>query len=127
MAFRVLAQAEKEVQKTKWWPQARRRYVCPASTLCVYGSCPHNSFSALQKKSQENINSRLALVMKSGKYTLGYKTCLKTLRSGKGKQATSNLIIMLSFAACVAVVLGVVQGVGMPLLQFICVFLSQPS
>lgn len=40
-----------------------------------------------QKKSQENINSRLALVMKSGKYTLGYKTCLKTLRSGKGALA----------------------------------------
>lgn len=37
------------------------------------------------KKNQENINSRLALVMKSGKYTLGYKTTLKTLRSGKGK------------------------------------------
>ncbi|WPT12147.1 60S ribosomal protein L30 [Picochlorum sp. SENEW3] len=37
------------------------------------------------KKSQDNINSRLALVMKSGKYTLGYKTTLKTLRSGKGK------------------------------------------
>lgn len=35
------------------------------------------------KKSQENINSRLALVMKSGKYTLGLKTTLKTLRSGK--------------------------------------------
>jgi hypothetical protein len=40
--------------------------------------------NGMQKKSQENINSRLALVMKSGKYTLGYKTCLKTLRSGKG-------------------------------------------
>lgn len=39
----------------------------------------------VQKKSQESINSRLALVMKSGKYTLGYKTSLKTLRSGKGK------------------------------------------
>ncbi|EFJ50792.1 component of cytosolic 80S ribosome and 60S large subunit [Volvox carteri f. nagariensis] len=37
------------------------------------------------KKTQENINARLALVMKSGKYTLGYKTCLKTLRSGKAK------------------------------------------
>lgn len=35
------------------------------------------------KKAQESINSRLALVMKSGKYTLGYKTTLKTLRSGK--------------------------------------------
>ena len=38
-----------------------------------------------QKKSQEGINARLALVMKSGKYTLGSKTCLKTLRSGKGE------------------------------------------
>ena len=37
-----------------------------------------------QKKSQENINSRLALVMKSGKYNLGAKTTLKCLRSGKG-------------------------------------------
>eukprot|EP00894_Picocystis_sp_ML_P004877 jgi/Pico_ML_1/55394/g1085.t1 len=37
------------------------------------------------KKSQDNINSRLALVMKSGKYTLGYKTVLKSLRSGKSK------------------------------------------
>uniref|UniRef100_A0A7S3QP72 Ribosomal protein eL8/eL30/eS12/Gadd45 domain-containing protein n=2 Tax=Eukaryota TaxID=2759 RepID=A0A7S3QP72_DUNTE len=37
------------------------------------------------KKSAENINSRLALVMKSGKYQLGFKTALKTLRSGKAK------------------------------------------
>jgi ribosomal protein L30E len=33
----------------------------------------------------DNINSRLALVMKSGKVTLGYKSTLKTLRSGKAK------------------------------------------
>merc|ERR1712199_9927 len=33
------------------------------------------------KKGPDNINSRLALVMKSGKYTLGYKTVL----SGKSK------------------------------------------
>merc|ERR1711957_817208 len=37
------------------------------------------------KKSHESINARLALVMKSGKYTLGYKTVLKSLRSGKSK------------------------------------------
>jgi len=41
--------------------------------------------SLQQKKSQENINSRLALVVKSGKYTLGLKTTLKCLRGGKGK------------------------------------------
>ncbi|KAG0054872.1 60S ribosomal protein L30 [Gryganskiella cystojenkinii] len=36
-------------------------------------------------KSGEGINSRLALVMKSGKYQLGYKSTLKTLRNGKSK------------------------------------------
>ena len=38
-----------------------------------------------QKKTAESINSRLALVMKSGKYVLGYKQTLKTLRQGKAK------------------------------------------
>eukprot|EP01119_Soliformovum_irregulare_P024918 TRINITY_DN905_c0_g1_i4.p1 TRINITY_DN905_c0_g1~~TRINITY_DN905_c0_g1_i4.p1 ORF type:complete len:138 (+),score=49.28 TRINITY_DN905_c0_g1_i4:61-414(+) len=38
-----------------------------------------------QKKAQENINSRLSLVMRSGKYTLGTSAVLKTLRSGKAK------------------------------------------
>ncbi|KAB1998670.1 hypothetical protein ES319_D12G105700v1 [Gossypium barbadense] len=37
------------------------------------------------KKTHESINNRLALVMKSGKYTLGYKIVLKSLRSSKGK------------------------------------------
>ncbi|PVU84667.1 hypothetical protein BB560_001467 [Smittium megazygosporum] len=36
-------------------------------------------------KGSENINSRLALVMKSGKYTIGHKSTLKSLRSGKSK------------------------------------------
>merc|ERR1712012_1137200 len=38
-----------------------------------------------QKKAVESINSRLALVMKSGKYTLGYRKTLETLRQGKAK------------------------------------------
>ncbi|XP_055696602.1 60S ribosomal protein L30 [Lutzomyia longipalpis] len=38
-----------------------------------------------QKKALESINARLALVMKSGKYCLGYKQTLKTLRQGKAK------------------------------------------
>ncbi|KAI5288964.1 60S ribosomal protein L30 [Ascosphaera aggregata] len=37
------------------------------------------------KKSSDNINSRLALVMKSGKVTLGYKSTIKALRTGKAK------------------------------------------
>ncbi|KAI8903377.1 50S ribosomal protein L30e-like protein [Gorgonomyces haynaldii] len=43
---------------------------------------------AQQKKSKkaiESINARLALVMKSGKSTLGYKSTLQTLRNGKSK------------------------------------------
>jgi large subunit ribosomal protein L30e len=35
-------------------------------------------------KSTESIAARLALVVKSGKYTLGYKSALKQMRSGKG-------------------------------------------
>merc|ERR1712137_796269 len=37
------------------------------------------------KRTADSINSRLALVMKSGKVTLGYKSTLKSLRSGKAK------------------------------------------
>jgi large subunit ribosomal protein L30e len=36
------------------------------------------------KKSTDNVNTKLALVMKSGKYALGYRSTLKTLRQGKG-------------------------------------------
>merc|ERR1712002_581368 len=38
-----------------------------------------------QKKAIENINSRLRLVMKSGKYDLGYRQTIKDLRAGKAK------------------------------------------
>ena len=38
-----------------------------------------------QKKAMESINYRLALVMKSGKYVLGLKQTLKSLRQGKAK------------------------------------------
>ena len=37
------------------------------------------------EKSLESINSRLQLVMKSGKYVLGYKQTLKMIRQGKAK------------------------------------------
>uniref|UniRef100_A0A8C7IPS5 Large ribosomal subunit protein eL30 n=3 Tax=Salmoninae TaxID=504568 RepID=A0A8C7IPS5_ONCKI len=42
------------------------------------------SFSP-QKKSLESINSRLQLVMKSGKYVLGYKQTQRMIRQGKAK------------------------------------------
>merc|ERR1712240_754561 len=45
----------------------------------------HLKMAPVKKKGSESINSRLALVMKSGKYTLGYRSTLKTLRQGKAK------------------------------------------
>jgi large subunit ribosomal protein L30e len=37
------------------------------------------------KKAAEGMNSRIQLVMRSGRYTLGYKSTLKTLRRGQSK------------------------------------------
>ncbi len=37
-------------------------------------------FLSQAKKSTDSINSKLALVIKSGKYTLGYRSTLRTLR-----------------------------------------------
>ena len=55
----------------------------------IYFCLANDGVHTLQsKKSQEGINTRLALVMKSGKFTLGTKTCLKCLRSGKGLQTS---------------------------------------
>jgi len=42
-------------------------------------------------KSTESIAARLALVVKSGKYTLGYKSALKQMRSGKGSSDSTTL------------------------------------
>ena len=58
----------------------------------------------MQKKTHESINNRLALVMKSGKYTLGYKTVLKSLRSSKGSFSPFVTLLVnstpLSFCYC---------------------------
>ncbi|EJK67648.1 hypothetical protein THAOC_11294 [Thalassiosira oceanica] len=43
------------------------------------------SLAREQKKNVESMNSRLKLVMKSGKAILGYKAGLKSLRTGKSK------------------------------------------
>ena len=39
----------------------------------------------VKKATQENINTKLALVMRSGKATLGTKSTLKSIRNGKAK------------------------------------------
>uniref|UniRef100_A0A914QF97 Large ribosomal subunit protein eL30 n=1 Tax=Panagrolaimus davidi TaxID=227884 RepID=A0A914QF97_9BILA len=38
-----------------------------------------------KKEDKSSVASALAMVMKSGKYVLGYKSCLRALRSGKAK------------------------------------------
>ena len=38
-----------------------------------------------QAKGTESLASRLALVVKSGKYSLGYKSALKQMRHGSGQ------------------------------------------
>ena len=38
-----------------------------------------------KKAGSDNINSKLGLVIKSGKYTLGYKSTLRSLRAGEAK------------------------------------------
>merc|ERR1719454_2780372 len=46
---------------------------------------PAEKVTKKKKNTSENINARLALVMKSGKALLGYKSTLKSLRQGKSK------------------------------------------
>ncbi|TYI46336.1 hypothetical protein E1A91_D13G100600v1 [Gossypium mustelinum] len=60
-------------------------FVAAAILFSLKISCPSTTMVAAKKtkKTHESINNRLALVMKSGKYTLGYKTVLKSLRSSK--------------------------------------------
>merc|ERR1711915_194250 len=57
------------------------------NTAVVFWSVTQQIKMAVKKtkKAVENINSRLRLVMKSGKYHLGYRQTLKTLRQGKAK------------------------------------------
>jgi large subunit ribosomal protein L30e len=50
---------------------------------CCFRS-PHSLLN-LQKKQQDSMNSRLKLVMKSGKAILGYKHSMKSLRKQKSK------------------------------------------
>merc|ERR1712165_524526 len=55
------------------------------TSLTVTGAIAEMVAQKKTKKAVESINSRLALVMKSGKYVLGYKQTLKSLRQGKAK------------------------------------------
>merc|ERR1711988_910043 len=61
-------------------------FSCELETLVCCSQGENMPAAKTKKKSSvESINARLALVMKSGKFTLGYKTVLKSLRNGKAK------------------------------------------
>ena len=46
---------------------------------------PKTSETVKGRKTLDSINSRLGLVMKSGKCSFGYRQCLRHLRNGKAK------------------------------------------
>ena len=53
-------------------------------------------------KAIESINSKLQLVMKSGKASLGYKTTIKALRGGKAKvKLFSAVDLLIGLFPCV--------------------------
>ena len=57
---------------------------CRACGAALTRACVPAVACLEQKNNQESIAARLQLCVKSGKYTLGYRSTLKTLRSGKG-------------------------------------------
>lgn len=73
---------------------------------------------SLQKKTHESINNRLALVMKSGKYTLGYKTVLKSLRNSKGKHPSICFLYRFFFSIWVGLFVDLINWVRV-LLDFL--------
>ena len=84
--------ANKKVGLPPARPRCTPRDGCPRGTIRFRPALPEERhpggggmaiWSGAQVKTHESINNRLALVMKSGKYTLGYKTTLKSLRGGK--------------------------------------------
>ena len=75
----------------------RALFVAPKRTVKTPAAAVRRSFHPIlikmaptkkskAAKSTESIASRLALVVKSGKYSLGYKSALKHMRNGKGEQ-----------------------------------------
>ena len=75
---------ERCIYKHTWLPN-NFESVNQWSLICDKHSAFKVCFDIFQKKAIESINSRLGLVVKSGKYVLGYKQTLKTLRQGKAK------------------------------------------
>lgn len=77
-----------------------KRFLWNSETVCILRHWYTWRWNLLQKKTQESINNRLALVVKSGKFTLGYKSTLKSLRGGKGMDLFT--IIQLSLTLVLA-------------------------
>lgn len=50
-----------------------------------------------QKKSQESINSRIQLVIKSGRYAMGYKQTLKALRTVRSSASLARAAALVEY------------------------------
>ncbi|KAL7673248.1 hypothetical protein ACOME3_008116 [Neoechinorhynchus agilis] len=51
----------------------------------VFGMAPPASSKSKSKKVADSLNRPIQLVMKSGKYVLGFKQTMKTIRNGKAQ------------------------------------------
>ena len=56
-----------------------------SSFMGQFVSLTYNGVSRVQKKALEGVNARLTLVMKSGKYQLGIKETIRSMRTGKAQ------------------------------------------
>lgn len=68
-------------------PRTTRRPAAPPSHSTPQAPVMAPTKKSKAAKSTESIASRLALVVKSGKYSLGYKSALKQMRNGKGESS----------------------------------------
>lgn len=68
-------------------PSSDHRPSIPTGTDTLHTNAMAPTKKSKAAKSTESISSRLALVVKSGKYYLGYKSALKQMRNGKGECA----------------------------------------
>lgn len=62
-----------------------KKATAPAASAPMSAAAAAALAGAKPSKGSDTVNAKLALVMKSGKVALGYKSTLKALRSGKAK------------------------------------------
>lgn len=85
-SFRSAAQSRRPAHPQDHPPANPARPTLPPSSIQMAPTKKSKS-----AKSTESIAARLALVVKSGKYSLGYKSALKQMRNSKGASRLTRL------------------------------------